>query len=173
MIKWGKYVDDKMEFIPDVVDYNGKRVTNPTRSKSLCKALGYRPVLDRPSPRNVREGHHYEADGYHDVGGCYYITRWRLVKDPAPTVADFDKAMEEHLTSERSARGYTTREPDAYLASDNERWAQDAKDWVAHRDDVMDYALQVMNAVSAGTRKPPTISEFLDGLPRIEWTYPT
>ena len=79
--------------------------------------------------------------------------------------------MEAHLLAERTARGYTTREPDNYLESSNVRWAQDARDWVAHRDAVMSYALDVMNAVSGGA-EPPTLEAFMAGLPKVEWTLP-
>lgn len=92
--------------------------------------------------------------------------------EPSGPTAPYDKAMERHLRAEREARGYTTREPDAYRDSSNARWKQDAEDWVAHRDAVMSYALAVMNEVEAGTREPPTLEEFTAGLPRIVWTYP-
>ena len=88
-----------------------------------------------------------------------------------PTLADFDAAMEQHLYEERAARGYTTREPDAYINSSVPRWAQDARDWVAHRDAVMAYALTLMNQVEDGERDAPTMAEFRAGLPTIEWTY--
>jgi hypothetical protein len=81
--------------------------------------------------------------------------------------------MEEHLIRERSERGYTTREPDSYLTSSVPRWKQDAEDWVAHRDEVMEYALELINAVQSGEREPPTMEEFVAGLPRIVWTYGT
>ena len=90
---------------------------------------------------------------------------------PPPTLDDFDIAMEEHLRRERVARGYTTREPDSYLTSSNARWKQDAEDWVAHRDAVMEYALGLINAVEAGEAAIPTMEEFTAGLPEIEWSY--
>jgi hypothetical protein len=79
--------------------------------------------------------------------------------------------MEAHLYAERAARGYTTREPDAYINSSVPRWAQDARDWVAHRDAVMGYALTLMNQVEDGERDAPTMAEFRAGLPTISWTY--
>lgn len=101
---------------------------------------------------------------------CYTYASTTKRLTPAPTLADFDATMEEHLTAEREARGYTTREPDAYANSSVPRWKQDAEDWVAHRDAVMTYALEIMNAVEAGTREPPTLDEFKAGLPHIEWS---
>ena len=45
------------------------------------------------------------------------------------------------------------------------------RDWVAHRDAVMTYALEIMNEVKAGTRPAPTMDEFKAGLPQIVWSY--
>ena len=79
--------------------------------------------------------------------------------------------MEAHLQEERYARGYNTREPDVYLNSQVPRWSADANDWIAHRDAVMIYALDIMNAVEAGEKEPPTIEEFRSGLPQIVWSF--
>lgn len=91
--------------------------------------------------------------------------------DRTYTIDDYDMAMEDHLRQEREERGYTTREPDSYLTSTNPRWKADAEDWVAHRDAVMEYALQIINAVESGEREPPTLDEFVAGLPNIIWRY--
>ena len=92
-----------------------------------------------------------------------------VCSDPPPTAADYDAAMEAHLRAEREARGYTLREPSDYAGSGVHRWAQDAADWIAHRDAVMLYALEVMNHYAA-TGEAPTLEEFRESLPRIEWT---
>ena len=84
-------------------------------------------------------------------------------------MADYDAAMEAHIAAARIARGYTTREPDAYLNSRNERWAMDAMDYIAFRDAVMEYGLDVMNEYAA-TGKAPSLEVFKAGLPQIEWT---
>ena len=105
-----------------------------------------------------------------DVEHGKWIRRYRL-EDAAPEMSDFDAAMEKHLKSEREERGYTTREPDTYWNSEVPRWRQDAHDWVAHRDAVMEYALALITAVEAGERQPPTMEEFVAGLPKIVWTY--
>lgn len=91
---------------------------------------------------------------------------------PPLTEADYDRAMEEHLQAERSARGYTTREPSEYVGSSVARWAQDAADWIAHRDAVMLYAIDVMNHYRE-TGEAPTLEEFRAALPRIQWTINT
>lgn len=87
----------------------------------------------------------------------------------ASVVQKYDDAIEEHLLAERSARGYTVREPSLYLNSSNERWASDARDWVAHVDAVMAYGLEVQNQF-AETGEAPDFEEFKSGIPKIEWS---
>ena len=90
---------------------------------------------------------------------------------PRPlTFADYDNAMEAHLDAEKAARGYTKREPSDYAGSSNPRWAQDAADWIAHRDAVMAYGLEVENKAKRG-ETVPTLDEFKAALPVISWTY--
>ena len=86
-----------------------------------------------------------------------------------PTVQDYDNLMEQHLKEERIARGYTKREPSDYVDSTIERWAQDAQDWIAHRDEVMLYALEIENHYQE-TGEAPTLAEFKENLPKITWT---
>ncbi len=90
---------------------------------------------------------------------------------PRPmTYADYDNAMEGHLDAEKAARGYTKREPSDYAGSSNPRWAQDALDWIAHRDAVMAYGLEVENKAKRG-EPVPDLDEFKAALPVISWTY--
>jgi len=158
---------------PNPADIGGHRVTNPTRQMYFI--IDAYPLADpMPPAPTPPEGKVAVPDGYEPIDtaeGKAWARKWRFDDLPAPTIADFDAAMEEHLREEREARGYTTREPDAYLESSNSRWAADAHDWVAHRDAVMTYALELMNAVERGEREPPTMAEFKARLPRIEWTY--
>ena len=107
-----------------------------------------------------------ESDGVTVLSPVY-----ELADIPLPTLQQYDDAMEQHLRNERKARGYTTREPDAYLTSAVPRWKQDAEDWVAHRDAVMEYALELINGVQSGQVQQPTMAEFKAGLPKISWTF--
>ena len=133
--------------------------------------LVYKPLYEECKSFFDAEGKEVAYAGYELGEDNLWHKQWTLVDVPQPTIADFDAAMEEHLRTEREARGYTTREPDAYLNSSVHRWAQDARDWVAHRDAVMGYALALINAVDDGERDAPTLAEFNAGLPTIEWTY--
>lgn len=95
---------------------------------------------------------------------------WVLDQPEKPVeMADYDATMEAHIAAARIARGYTTREPDAYLNSRNERWAQDAEDFIDFRDKVMEYGLAVQNEYAA-TGKAPSLDNFKAGLPQINWT---
>lgn len=94
----------------------------------------------------------------------------KLVVTDRVSVVDYDRIMEQHIAAARIDRGYTTREPDAYLNSTVPRWKQDAEDFVAFRDEVMLYGLQVQNDYAAG--KPvPSLEEFKANLPVIHWNY--
>ncbi len=151
----------------DPASIDGQMVVHP--SAAMYARIGAYTARQTPPP-DAPDGKIAVPDGYALDGG-EWVQQWRFDDAPAPTVADYDAAMESHLYEERCARGYTTREPDAYLASSVPRWKRDAEDWVAHRDAVMSYALEIMNAVEAGTREPPTMAEFKAGLPQIEWSY--
>ena len=164
------------------VNHNFCRPTNNGAS------FEYAPVVLPPNPHEPTEAE-YNAAGWYRYGieppcppagmvvkstycvisgreciAVYEYEAWQ------PQLEDFDAAMEAHLVAEREARGYTTREPDAYLASSNPRWKKDAEDWVAHRDAVMEYAQDIMNAVQRGEREVPTMDEFKAGLPVITWS---
>lgn len=96
----------------------------------------------------------------HEIGDTVTVT---------VSFEDYDRALEKHLLDERVARGYTTREPDTYINSEVPRWKQDALDWVAHKDVVMLYALQVQNDYKEGL-PVPTLEQFKTQLPKIQWT---
>ena len=163
---YGTVENNIMKPAPRAVRVGGAVVCTPTEAQ--YEAAGCLPVVDERPP--CEEGYHAVAVGWETRDGA--IPRvYEAVQDTPPTLADFDAAMEQHLYEERAARGYTTREPDAYLNSSVPRWAQDARDWVAHRDAVMAYALTLMNQVEDGERDAPTLAEFNAGLPVIEWTY--
>ena len=155
-----------------MVDANGK--PNPAYPRSEASF----------APPTVDEGHRAIADGYELADSSQqladstngepltakcWVKKWR-VEPIVYTPDDYDQAMEDYIREVRIARGYTTREPDDYFGSSNPRWAQDAKDWVAFRDAVMTYALDVINTYTK-TGNAPTLAEFKAGFPRIEWTY--
>ena len=138
------------------------------RAEDFARYLGAYPRGKYAAPPEVPDGKVAVADGFELING-EWRNAWRIEDAPLPSIAEYDAAMEAHLADEKAARGYTTREPDVYLNSQVPRWASDARDWVAHRDAVMLYAIDVMNRVAAGEPQP-TLAEFKAGLPQIEWT---
>lgn len=107
-----------------------------------------------------------------EIVTAYNGKRYFAGEEPARpvTFADYDAALEAHLKAERVARGYTSREPSDYAQSGNARWRQDAADWIAHRDAVMEYGLEIENRAIAG-ETVPGLEDFKAALPRITWTY--
>lgn len=82
---------------------------------------------------------------------------------------DFDKEMENYLLEIRTQRGYTTREPTDYINSTNERWKQDAIDWIQFRDAVISYTQNIINDNTIYTNI--LLDEFKANLPVITWTF--
>lgn len=158
-INFGKAIEYAPVFIPPSV---------LTPSEEVYNANGwFKNAIKPPSPPEgkIVSSTHYE------VVDNKVIATYQYSDPPKPVLSDYDSAMESHLHQERIERGYTTREPDSYLTSSVPRWAQDAKDWVSHRDEVMEYALDLINAVEQGLKEPPTLEEFKEGLPCITWSY--
>lgn len=154
-----------------IVTIDGRTIVNPSAEQYASLRDAYLKGEDA-EPFPEPEGKICVPDGYKlGEDDHKWHRQWTLVDAPAPGVSDYDAVMEEHLRSEREDRGYTTREPDAYLASSVPRWAQDARDWVAHRDAVMGYALGVMEGVKSGAVQRPSLDAFRAGLPAISWTY--
>ena len=152
-----------------LIDGQPVKVANP--KPELLEQNGYHLLAADPAP-TPPEGKEAVFAGYalDETDGKWH--RQYTYRDvPLPTLEEYDAAMEAHLREEREERGYTTREPDTYLTSEVPRWAQDARDWVAHRDAVMEYALALINGVQSGTVAQPTMAEFKAGLPVISWTY--
>ena len=120
------------------------------------------------APPAVDEEHRAVPDGYALQDGKW-ARKWRI--EPITySVEDYDAAMEDYLREVRYERGYTTREPDDYFGSSNPRWAQDAKDWVAFRDAVMTYALDIINTYTK-TGNAPSLAAFKAGFPEMVWSY--
>ena len=142
-------------------------ITNPTAEDYA--AIGAYPRDEASfTPPQVDEEHRAVPDGYALQDGKW-VRKWR-VEPIVYTVEDYDAAMEDYLREVRYERGYTTREPDDYLGSSNPRWAQDAKDWVAFRDAVMTYALDIINTYSK-TGNAPSLAAFKAGFPKMVWSY--
>lgn len=160
---------NELEILSPPIDVGGGELRIHPTAEQWAEHVAY-PKKKYDTAPEAPSGTRAVPSGWEMHDGEWRRT-WRFEIIPGPTIEDYDAAMENHLRSEREDRGYTTREPDSYLTSHVPRWAQDARDWVSHRDDVMEYALGMINEVKSGQRDPPTMEEFVDGLPSIVWTY--
>ena len=168
-----KKLSEASRVIPVVRRGKTYRVANASAKEYAALTPPAFPLADpMPPPPTPEEGFRVVFDGYAlDVPTKTWVKAYRQEAIPLPTLDQYDAEMERYLKREREERGYTTREPDAYINSEVPRWKQDAEDWVRHRDQVMEYALTLINGVQAGQIPQPTMEEFLAGLPSITWTY--
>lgn len=103
-----------------------------------------------------------------DIYGNYYLSGHK--PQYIPTIQDYDKILEQHISNTCKQRGYITRQPDVYLNSKNERWKQDALDFIDFRDECMTYGLEIENKYKNG-QSVPTLKQFKQTLPKIKWTF--
>lgn len=92
-----------------------------------------------------------------------------VIPEPEKILAEYDKAMEEHIYSVRAARGYTTREPGVYINSTVPRWKADAEVWNTWLDAVMQYSLAILNHAKETGEIPP-LFDYIAECPEIVWT---
>jgi hypothetical protein len=92
----------------------------------------------------------------------------QIIPEPEKILAEYDKAMEEHIYSVRAARGYTTREPGVYINSTVPRWKADAEVWNAWLDAVMQYSLAILNSAKE-TGEIPSLDDYINNAPKIDW----
>ena len=57
----------------------------------------------------------------------------------------------------------------SYYNSTNQQYANEAKTFIAWRDSVFAYAINIVTQVNAGTMTPPAMQQFLAGIPEIVW----
>lgn len=88
----------------------------------------------------------------------------------AAMLARFEVAVQGHIDETAHARGYRDSFALAgYTHSTVPRWAAEAIAFVAWRDAVWLHAYGELDKVTAGTREPPEIKNFIGELPAIEW----
>lgn len=120
------------------------------------------------APPSVDAEHRAVPDGYELKDGKWF-RKWR-VEPIVYTYDDYNRALEDYLRKVRSERGYTDREPDQYIGSKVPRWDSDGRDFRDFRDDVMLYALPILNKYK-NNEEVPTLKEFKAGFPKMEWSF--
>lgn len=165
MSEFYRLVDGRLDRVTGLVSTGSVMKNAQFLTRDEAAAIGAYPFAKNPPA---------EKPGYRPVENGYALknNEWMTVYKYAEvvyTVEDYNAALEEHLRKERVDRGYDTREPSQYINSTVERWRQDAEDWIRHVDQVMLYGLDIVNRYKAGDQVP-TLGEFTESLPRIEWT---
>ena len=90
-----------------------------------------------------------------------------------PTLDDYRIAIQTHIDATARQRDYDGGVSCAsYVNSTNPQWAAEAQAFVAWRDAVWEYAFAELDKVLNGQRPQPTIDEFLQELPVMQWPEP-
>lgn len=164
MNKFAK-LDEQKNIVYAKIPVNIDGVKHYAPSDETYLAAGFKPVIDERPYTSPTE--YAVAVGWEELENS--ISRIYEIRPIKRTEADFNAALENHLLAERTARGYDTREPSDYFGSSVGRWRQDALDWIAHRDRVMEYGFAVLNEWKR-TGIEPSYDEFVANLPKITWT---
>jgi hypothetical protein len=91
---------------------------------------------------------------------------------PAPTLGDYQRALEAHVDAAAAGRSYSSAVSCAsYAASTNPAWAAEAQAFIAWRDAIYVAAFSAL-AEFEGGEAPPTIAAFIADLPVMAWPEP-
>ncbi|HHX3461807.1 TPA: hypothetical protein ACU9OW_000033 [Legionella pneumophila] len=83
---------------------------------------------------------------------------------------EFNSAIQVYLDSIAKSRMYeSSLHCASYANSTNPTWQQEAQTFVAWRDAVWLYAYSELALIQAGDKPIPTIEEFIQGLPELNW----
>ena len=168
MITFYTYNEETKQLTPAkrVLKQDGKTLVlgNPA---DFAKYLNAYP-RGTDTPPTVKEGFTAVADGYELQDGKW-VKKWRI-DAIRYSYDDYNQAVETYIFKMREKRGYTDREPSAYMYSSNPRWASDARDWVKFLDEVMMYSLPILNELQKNGNVP-SLLDFKKGFPKMVWTY--
>lgn len=168
MAIYAKYIDPHHVQEPHEGDFAG--IPNWIRHDAMLRRRGYLPLVGEAE---AREGFDAYPVEYALEADCIRVVRWDYRAAPArePDLDDYNTALERRLLDVRWARGYTDREPSDYYNSSVERWARDARAWVAFRDAVMLFGLGVLQQYEESGVAPMSLADFEARLAAIpcEW----
>lgn len=88
----------------------------------------------------------------------------------AQLLAEYEVAIQALVDSKPKERRFRDGVTMAsYVASTQPQWAAEAQAFVAWRDQVWLYAYAELEKVMTGQREQPTVEEFLEELPKLDW----
>lgn len=89
---------------------------------------------------------------------------------PAPTLGDYEVAIQAHIDETARERSYTDSVSLAsYKDNTNPQWSSEATIFIAWRDQVWSFAYTTLAKVEAKQQEQPTISGLVDSLPPLPW----
>lgn len=120
------------------------------------------------------------------MGDTYDSIVWDSQDIPKPTLQEIESAYPDYqfyLFKKQSGKliqdfiDNKAQEKDygngihcaSYINSTNLQWKQEAQAFVAWRDEVWLYAYSELALIQAGDKPVPTIEQFLEGLPELNW----
>lgn len=151
--------------IVELID--GEYVSNPT-AQQLLKINAYQCDETSFTPPQCEAGYEAIFDGYDSSTGVWKVV-WKIIPIQY-TYKDYNSAMEEYIRKTHEDRGYIEREPSSYVNDPFPRFAQDAKDYIQFRSNVMQYGLPILNEL-LNNGSAPSMEDFKAGFPKIVWTY--
>lgn len=90
--------------------------------------------------------------------------------NPPPSVDDYEVAIQSHVDATARSRQFRDGVTLAsYVSSTRPQWAEEARAFVAWRDQVWAYAHGELSRVLGGERDQPTVTEIIAELPPISW----
>lgn len=167
-MEYAKYINSTTIERPTEAEFAG--ILNWRHHDAILRAHGYLPLVGEAEPR---EGYEAVPVLFELCENCINIIGWEYHKLPVDEagIEEYNGLLEGYLLEVRSERGYTDREPSDYYNSTVSVWAKDAAKWVAFRDAVMLYGLDVLNRYKSEGVAPMTLDEFEQGLRaiKIDW----
>ena len=105
-----------------------------------------------------------------DIGDLWDGQSFTKPTPPAPTVADFERALDAHLDAKAQERRYTDRFTCALRAGYPGPFQAEGAAFASWMDACNAYAYQLLVQVQAGTRPPPaSVAAFVEELPDLVW----
>lgn len=87
-----------------------------------------------------------------------------------PTIQDYSNSIQQHIDATAKAKQYNDAVSlVSYVNSTNTQWKSEAETFIAWRDSVWSYAFDELQKVQQGIIQAPTIEEFINSLPKINW----
>jgi hypothetical protein len=110
------------------------------------------------------------------AGWLYNPENGEIYPEPIPEPTQ-EEILEEYRSSIQSYIDSTAREKDydngfacaTYCASSNQEWKAEAEAFVSWRDECWQYAYDVQTQVEGGQKDAPSLEDFINNAPVIDW----